>query len=82
MRSMCVCVCQGDFFKEDLPAADLYVLARIIHDWKEEKSLTLLRKIYAACNSGTRSRFASRGDDYGTFISCVDYWPRIPFTLS
>ncbi|KAI5102714.1 acetylserotonin O-methyltransferase, partial [Silurus meridionalis] len=43
---------EGDFFKDDLPAADLYVLARIIHDWKEEKSLPLLRKIHAACNSG------------------------------
>ncbi|KAB5562019.1 hypothetical protein PHYPO_G00013150 [Pangasianodon hypophthalmus] len=41
-----------DLFKEDLPAADLYVLARIIHDWKEEKSMMLLRKIHAACNSG------------------------------
>ncbi|XP_058254945.1 acetylserotonin O-methyltransferase 2 [Hemibagrus wyckioides] len=42
----------GDFFEEDLPAADLYILARIIHDWKEEKSLMLLKKIHAACNSG------------------------------
>uniref|UniRef100_A0A8B9HCX7 Acetylserotonin O-methyltransferase n=1 Tax=Astyanax mexicanus TaxID=7994 RepID=A0A8B9HCX7_ASTMX len=43
---------EGDFFKEDLPAADLYVLARIIHDWKEEKCLTLLKKINAACHPG------------------------------
>ncbi|KAF5895332.1 acetylserotonin O-methyltransferase-like [Clarias magur] len=43
---------EGDFFKEDLPSADLYVLARIIHDWTEEKCMTLLKKICAACNSG------------------------------
>ncbi|XP_050933944.1 acetylserotonin O-methyltransferase 2 isoform X3 [Lates calcarifer] len=39
----------GDFFSGEIPAADLYVLARIIHDWAEEKSLTLLKKIYDTC---------------------------------
>ncbi|XP_062863368.1 acetylserotonin O-methyltransferase 2 [Trichomycterus rosablanca] len=43
---------EGDFFKEELPAADLYVLARILHDWKEEKCLTLLRNIHTACHPG------------------------------
>uniref|UniRef100_A0A3B5BDA1 Acetylserotonin O-methyltransferase n=1 Tax=Stegastes partitus TaxID=144197 RepID=A0A3B5BDA1_9TELE len=42
----------GDFFSGDIPAADLYVLARIIHDWPEEKCVTLLKKIYDACRPG------------------------------
>uniref|UniRef100_A0A3B4XSW7 Acetylserotonin O-methyltransferase n=1 Tax=Seriola lalandi dorsalis TaxID=1841481 RepID=A0A3B4XSW7_SERLL len=42
----------GDFFSGDIPAADLYVLARIIHDWPEEKCLTLLKKIYNTCRPG------------------------------
>uniref|UniRef100_A0A8C7X3Z7 Acetylserotonin O-methyltransferase n=1 Tax=Oryzias sinensis TaxID=183150 RepID=A0A8C7X3Z7_9TELE len=42
----------GDFFSGEIPAADLYVLARILHDWPEEKCLKLLRKIYDACKPG------------------------------
>lgn len=42
----------GDFFTDDLPPADLYVLARIIHDWPEEKCLTLLKRIYDTCRPG------------------------------
>ena len=32
----------ADFFTDDLPAADLYSLGRIIHDWDEPKILKLL----------------------------------------
>ncbi|KAG8013083.1 Acetylserotonin O-methyltransferase [Nibea albiflora] len=42
----------GDFFRDELPPADLYVLARIIHDWPDEKCLTLLKKIYDVCKPG------------------------------
>ncbi|XP_029316071.1 acetylserotonin O-methyltransferase 2 isoform X2 [Cottoperca gobio] len=42
----------GDFFSGEIPPADLYVLARIIHDWPEEKCLTLLQKIYDTCRPG------------------------------
>ncbi|KAM9341093.1 acetylserotonin O-methyltransferase 2 [Symphorus nematophorus] len=42
----------GDFFSDEIPSADLYVLARIIHDWPEEKCLTLLKKIYDTCKPG------------------------------
>jgi acetylserotonin N-methyltransferase len=41
-------VAAGDFFKDELPEADLYALGRILHDWNEEKIRTLLAKIYAA----------------------------------
>ncbi|XP_028293348.1 acetylserotonin O-methyltransferase 2 isoform X4 [Gouania willdenowi] len=42
----------GDFFSGELPAADLYILARIIHDWSEEKSLALLKRIHDVCEPG------------------------------
>ncbi|KAM3862294.1 putative bifunctional dTTP/UTP pyrophosphatase/methyltransferase protein [Diretmus argenteus] len=42
----------GDFFKDKLPKADLYILARILHDWSDEKVHTLLSKISDACTPG------------------------------
>lgn len=42
----------GDFFTAPLPQGDLYALGRIIHDWSLEKSLQLLRRIYAALPPG------------------------------
>jgi acetylserotonin N-methyltransferase len=42
----------GDFFTDPLPAADLYSLGRILHDWSEEKIGTLLAKIYASLPQG------------------------------
>jgi acetylserotonin N-methyltransferase len=37
----------GDFFADPLPEADLFALGRILHDWTEEKILTLLRRIHS-----------------------------------
>jgi acetylserotonin O-methyltransferase len=42
----------GDFFADPLPRADLYSLARILHDWDDAKIYLLLQKIYAALPSG------------------------------
>jgi acetylserotonin N-methyltransferase len=36
----------GDFFTDPLPAADLYALGRILHDWPEEKIRLLLGRIF------------------------------------
>ncbi|TRY99111.1 hypothetical protein DNTS_021541 [Danionella cerebrum] len=47
-----ICFQEGDIFEGDIPHADLYILARIIHDWKEDKNLKLLRKIHAVCHPG------------------------------
>ncbi|MFL6450841.1 MAG: class I SAM-dependent methyltransferase [Bryobacteraceae bacterium] len=41
-----------DFFVDDLTSADLYSLGRIIHDWSDERTLPLLRKVFAALPSG------------------------------
>ncbi|XP_073422041.1 acetylserotonin O-methyltransferase-like [Dendrobates tinctorius] len=43
---------EGDFFNDPIPEADLFIMARIMHDWTEEKCLTLLRKIYQSCRPG------------------------------
>jgi acetylserotonin N-methyltransferase len=42
----------GDFFTDALPAADLYALGRILHDWTEEKILRLLRRIHESLPAG------------------------------
>ena len=42
----------GDFFTDPLPAADLYSVGRILHDWSEEKVRFLLRKICEHLPSG------------------------------
>ncbi|KAM8977235.1 acetylserotonin O-methyltransferase-like [Pelodytes ibericus] len=43
---------EGDFFNDPIPEADLYIMARIIHDWTEDKCLQLLKKIYQSCRCG------------------------------
>eukprot|EP00823_Brevimastigomonas_motovehiculus_P008497 TRINITY_DN77_c2_g2_i1.p1 TRINITY_DN77_c2_g2~~TRINITY_DN77_c2_g2_i1.p1 ORF type:complete len:604 (+),score=193.89 TRINITY_DN77_c2_g2_i1:111-1922(+) len=35
-----------DFFEDHLPASDLIVLSRILHDWDEKSIQKLLRKVY------------------------------------
>uniref|UniRef100_A0A8C1FAY4 Acetylserotonin O-methyltransferase-like n=1 Tax=Cyprinus carpio carpio TaxID=630221 RepID=A0A8C1FAY4_CYPCA len=46
------CDIGGDFFKDDLPKADLYILARILHDWSDEKLDVLLSKLSKMCTPG------------------------------
>ncbi len=36
----------GDFFRDELPPADLYGVGRILHDWSDGKVATLLEKIF------------------------------------
>ena len=42
----------GDFFKDELPEADLYAMGRILHDWSEEKIHRLLARIFAKLPEG------------------------------
>jgi hypothetical protein len=46
LASRCAAV-SGDFFKS-VPSADSYVMKHIIHDWDDEKALTILRNIHKA----------------------------------
>lgn len=39
-------VVAGDFFRDELPEADLFAMSRIVHDWSEDKIHALLAKIY------------------------------------
>ncbi len=45
-------VVAGDFFQDELPAADLYALGRILHDWSDEKAATLLGAIFRRLPAG------------------------------
>ena len=45
-------VIEGDFFRDDLPEADLFTLGRIVHDWGETRIEVLLRKIYDRLPAG------------------------------
>ncbi|SNS69518.1 methyltransferase [Actinacidiphila glaucinigra] len=42
----------GDFFSDPLPAADVYVMGQILHDWNLEQRRFLLRKAYDALPDG------------------------------
>ncbi|XP_026506297.1 probable bifunctional dTTP/UTP pyrophosphatase/methyltransferase protein [Terrapene carolina triunguis] len=42
----------GDFFKDNLPEADLYILSLILHDLNDEKIHILLSKISSICKPG------------------------------
>jgi hypothetical protein len=42
----------GDFFKDSLPAGDIYVLGYILSDWRMKQGTHLLRKIYSIMPPG------------------------------
>lgn len=42
----------GDFFKDQLPKADLITMGMILHDWNLEKKMHLIRSAYNALPSG------------------------------
>jgi acetylserotonin N-methyltransferase len=56
----------GDFFKDELPAADLYCLSRILHDWDEVRVDLLLKRVLTALPSGGGLLIAERllSDDH------------------
>lgn len=42
----------GDFFSEGFPAADVYVMGNVLHNWDEAQKQTLIDKAYAGLPSG------------------------------
>ena len=42
----------GDFFKDDLPQADVIIMGHILHDWDLEQKRLLLKKAYDALPEG------------------------------
>ena len=49
----------GSFF-ESVPAADLYVMKAIIHDWADPESIAILRTIHAASPAAARLALVER----------------------
>lgn len=45
-------VVSGDFFKDDLPKADVITMGNILHDWNLEKKKLLINKAYDALPRG------------------------------
>ena len=41
-----------DFFKDELPRADVIAVDNILHDWIEQQKKSLIAKAYAAVNPG------------------------------
>lgn len=44
----------GDFFVDPLPAADLYLLMEVIHDWPDAEALAIFTAIRRAASPGAR----------------------------
>jgi len=42
----------GDFFMDDFPAADVYFMGNVLHDWDETAKQALIDKAYAGLPSG------------------------------
>jgi acetylserotonin N-methyltransferase len=51
---------EGDFFEDELPAADLYALGRVLHDWPEPKIARLLDRIFHRLPPGGALLIAER----------------------
>lgn len=45
---------EGDFFVDKLPTADAYLLSRILHDWDDEKSKLILKKINVSMGDNSK----------------------------
>ena len=45
-------VVKGDFFKDDLPKADVITMGNILHDWNLDKKKMLIKKAYDALPEG------------------------------
>ncbi|XP_023370828.1 N-acetylserotonin O-methyltransferase-like protein [Otolemur garnettii] len=42
----------GDFFRDSLPKADLYILSRVLHDWPDDRVQGLLSRVSSSCRPG------------------------------
>jgi hypothetical protein len=44
----------GDFFSQQLPRADIYLLKHILHDWDDTDCVSILKNVRAGMNAGAR----------------------------
>ena len=48
VASDCLSLRAGDFFRDELPACDAYILMEVIHDWPDEESRAILKAVRRA----------------------------------
>jgi len=44
----------GDFFKDQIPACDAYIMMMVLHDWSDEESIAILKNIKANAPAGAK----------------------------
>jgi hypothetical protein len=44
----------GDFLSQPLPAADLFLLKHVLHDWDDQDCVTILKNVHAGMNATSR----------------------------
>jgi hypothetical protein len=44
----------GNFFKDDIPPCDLYVMMMVLHDWSDQESIAILSNIARSAPAGAR----------------------------
>ncbi|KAI4886079.1 hypothetical protein NFI96_030133 [Prochilodus magdalenae] len=76
-----LCMTVGDFFKDELPKADLYILARILHDWSDDKVHELLSKLSKACTPGCAVLLAETVLDESKPWACRAYMQSLNMLL-
>ncbi|XP_042311974.1 acetylserotonin O-methyltransferase-like [Sceloporus undulatus] len=68
---------EGDFLKDPVPEADLYILSRILHLWNDERSVQLLTKLHKACKPGGGVLIVEpvlddeRGESFGAHFASI-----------
>jgi hypothetical protein len=53
-RSARIEIAAGDFFESELPAADLYLLMDLLHDWRDEDAARILAAVRRAAPAHAR----------------------------
>ena len=44
----------GDFFKDELPRCDAYLLMEVVHDWPDEEAVAILEAVRRSAPAGAR----------------------------
>jgi hypothetical protein len=67
----------GNFFADALPAADIYVLMEVIHDWDDDHAQQILSRVRASASPGARVLLVERlipDNDGPSFPRTLDLW--------
>ena len=67
----------GDFFKDTLPASEIYLLMEVIHDWDDDHARQILSRVRASALPGARVLLIERlipDGDVPSFPRTLDLW--------